>query len=154
MLLRDEFKFDYTPPASMGVKKKVAIIMGGNDHSNITLKILPIIKKFNLSAIIITTKSNKNISSLENASNENSKIDLYIDHNNIVSLLKECDFAIISPSVIANELFYINYPFISIKTAKNQKHMHSFLKKNSYYTLESFDKNELEKAIIEMKKKL
>tara|TARA_Y100000768_G_scaffold347907_1_gene296520 strand:+ start:3111 stop:4028 length:918 start_codon:yes stop_codon:yes gene_type:complete len=154
MLLRDEFKFDYKRQVGLENIKKVVIIMGGNDHSNIALKILPIIEKFNLSAIIITTKSNKNISSLQKALNGNSKIDLYIDNNNIASLIKKCDFAIISSSLIANELFYINFPFISIKTAENQKYMYSFLKENTYYTLESFDKNELEKAIIKMKKKL
>lgn len=154
MLLRDEFKFDYTSQIGLEKQKKVAIIMGGNDHSNVTLKILKVLEKFDLSAVIITTKSNKNLSTLKKAANENSKIDLYIDIKNLVMILKKCDFAIISPSVIANELYYINYPFISIKTAENQNYMYLFLKKKCYFSLEYFNASKLEAAIIKMKKKL
>ena len=35
----------------------------------------------------------------------------------------ESDFAIVTPSVTANEIFYLDLPMIAIKTAKNQNQM-------------------------------
>ena len=62
--------------------------------------------------------------------------------------MSKSDFAIVTPSVTANEIFYLDLPMIAIKTAKNQNQMHKYLKKKGYFTMKKFDKRLLEKSII------
>jgi len=58
--------------------------------------------------------------------------------------------AIVSPSVILNELFYLDIPFIAIQTADNQKYMVEFLRKNKYTVLKEFNANKLKLLLKEV----
>ena len=62
--------------------------------------------------------------------------------------MSKSDFAIVTSSVTANEIFYLDLPMITIKTAKNQKEMYKYLKKQGYSSMKKFDKRLLEKSII------
>ena len=57
------------------------------------------------------------------------------------------DFSIVTPSVTANEIFYLDLTMITIKTAKNQKEMYKYLKKKEYFTMKKFDKQKLNKYL-------
>ncbi len=46
-----------------------------------------------------------------------------------------------------NEIFYLDLPMITIKTAKNQKEMHKYLKKQGYSSMKKFDKQKLNKYL-------
>ncbi len=61
--------------------------------------------------------------------------------------MSKSDFAIVTPSVTANEIFYLDLPMIAIKTAKNQNQMHKYLKKKGYFTMKKFDKQKLNKYL-------
>ena len=140
-LLRDEFIKERE-------KIRVFIAMGGADHSNLNIKILKTLKKFNnIEAYVVTTKANKNLIKLEKFVKNKSWISLYINSNQIAKLMKQSDFAIITPSVILNEVYFMKLPFIAIKTANNQKNIYSYLKKKRFLTLKKFSKVKLQHYI-------
>ncbi len=103
-------------------KTKVFLAIGGTDHSNINIKILKVLSKFkNIKVNLVTTSANSNLDILKQYCKEKDFIKLYIDTNNIAKLMKESSFAIVSASVILNEVYFMQLPFIAIKTASNQK---------------------------------
>ncbi len=57
--------------------------------------------------------------------------------------MRNSDFAVVTPSVILNEVFFMGIPFLSIKTAQNQNEMVKYLKESGYLVMDSFDGNEL-----------
>jgi len=146
-LLRDEFLLEKQKGRkNMNDKEKlnVFIAMGGADHSNKNIKILEVLKGFaNLHAHVVTTSANSRINELENFVKQSDNVTLYINTNQIAKLMNEAAFAIITPSVTINEIFYLNVPFIAIKTADNQNLMYDYLKDNHYLVCESYSDEEL-----------
>lgn len=145
-LLREEFfkikKYKNTKELSN--RKKVFVSMGGSDYNNISMKILEVIKKFkSLDVDLVTTFANKNLKKLEKFSQRNRFVTLHIDTDKIAKLIQNSDFAIITPSVVANEVYLLRKQIISIKTAKNQLDMYKYLKKKYYYVINKFNENKL-----------
>jgi len=151
-LLRDEFyKEKKKSKKDVAIKRGVLLAMGGTDHSNVNIKILKALEKFpTLPINIITSSSNKNLDNLRNYLNKHKNITLHIDSNKIAKLMRKSSFAILSPSVTANEAYFMKLPIIAIKTASNQDDMYRFLKKNNYATLKKFDKKLLQLSVEEM----
>lgn len=150
-LLRDEFI--EAKKAKKRVKKKIKIIflsLGGADHKNLNIKILKVIEKFkkDLQVNLVTTTANKNLEELKEYCKDKKWINLQINSNEVAKLMIQSDFAIVTPSVTANEIFYLDLPFIAIRTAKNQDDMYKYLKKKGYCAMKKFDKKLLEKSII------
>jgi len=145
-LLRDEFiKYKQTIPTR---NKSIFIAMGGADIADLNIKILKVLKKVAPTTInIITTKANSNLHSLKKHVKGEQNIHLHIDSNQVASLLAQSSLAIITPSVIANEVSFINIPFIAIKVADNQQEMYQYLKKKKIPVLKSFHKDKLLKKI-------
>ena len=67
--------------------------------------------------------------------------------------MRTSDFAIITPSVTANECYFMKLPFIAIQIADNQKQMSDFLQKQSFPVLNKFKKSKLEKLVLDKIKK-
>jgi len=131
---------------------KILLAMGGTDHSNINIQILKSLHNIpNISINIITTNANKNLHELQIYCQNKSNINLHINTTSIAKLMNNCDFGIISPSVIANEATFMKLPFIAIKTTSNQEEMYNYLLKNNIQALSSFNeivlKNEIESQI-------
>jgi len=150
-LIRDEFiesKKTLSKPLTLNSQLLVFIAMGGADHSNKNIEILKVLEKFkNIKANVVTTNANKNLDKLKEYVEDKTWINLYIDSNNIANIMKNCNLAIVTPSVILNEVFFMELPFIAIKTASNQEEMVKYLKNNSYLVLEEFDSKILFKII-------
>lgn len=153
-LLRDEFLEAKKEKITLNKDKKtIFIAMGGADHKNLILKILKIIKqirktsKVEIFVNVVTTFANANLEELKIWCKTKKWINLEINSNQIAKLMINSDFAIVTPSVTVNEVYYLDLPMIAIKTASNQKDMHQFLKKNGYLTLKKFDKNILKRSI-------
>lgn len=130
--------------------KTIFIAMGGADHKNLNIKILKDINKVSNEPItvnIVTTIANKNLEKLKKYCQNKKWINLYINSNEIANLMIKSDFAIVTPSVTVNEIYYLNIPFIAIKTAKNQIDMYKYLKKNGYYVIKELDKKIFKKYI-------
>jgi UDP-2,4-diacetamido-2,4,6-trideoxy-beta-L-altropyranose hydrolase len=151
-LLRDEF---YEEKKRKREKEfKILVAMGGADTKNLNIKILKTLKNLkNVQVNIATTTANKNIEKLKSYCQNKQWIQLHIDSNKIAKLMSESIFGIITPSVTANEMYFMKIPFIAIKTAKNQKYMYSFLKKEhtkNCMVLKKFNNKTLKRSLKKM----
>jgi len=147
-LLRDEFIKEKK-------KRTVFLAMGGADHSNINVKILKVLEQFeSININLVTTTANKNLAKLKDFCDDKSWIKLHIDSNKIAKLMKESDFAIVTPSVILNEVYFMKLPFIAIKTANNQKDIYNYLKEKKFNVLKKLNSKKLVSKIKMMLKTL
>ena len=147
-LLREEFIKEKNRIKKTSKVTNILLAIGGTDHSQINIKILKVLTKFpDLKVNIVTTTSNKKLEKLKRYTKNIKNAKLRINSANIAKLMRKSDLAIISPSVIANEVYFMKLPFIAIKTAKNQDDMYQYLKKKGNLTLKKFNKNRLEKYL-------
>lgn len=149
-LLRDEFieEKEKKRKVKNSKVKTVFVAMGGADHSNINIKILNVLGKFdNLKVNLVTTTANKNLEELKDYVKEMKWINLHVNSNKIAELMNKSDFAIVTPSVTLNEIYFMEIPFIAIKTAQNQDDMYRYLKKKKYLVMSKFTKTKLKKYI-------
>ncbi len=164
-LLRDEFIQEKRklakkkqPTTNHKSSTTIFVAMGGADHSNKNIKILKVLNKFKGSTKIninlVTTTANKNLEILKRYCKNKSWINLHINSNQIAKLMRKSDFAIVTPSVTLNEIYYMKIPFIAIQTAQNQKDMYNFIKKDNQIALKDFNKNKLSLAVNKLLKRL
>ncbi len=133
--------------------KTLFIAMGGADHSNINIDILEVLKEFEyLEVNLVTTTANQNLEQLKEYVQDKDWIELHINSNKIAKLMRVSDFAIVTPSVTLNEVFFMELPFIAIKTADNQEDMVQYFIENEYTVLENFDDKELTESIYNLLK--
>lgn len=149
-LLRDEFiearrnKISLKQQREKKAALLVFIAMGGADHGGVILSILKALESVKGTHMhVLTTKSNRNLKSLRSYVANKSQITVHIDSDLVAVLMAQCDIAIVSPSVVLNEVFYMGLPFIAIQTADNQKEMTSFLQRNNYNVLSTFNQEKL-----------
>lgn len=157
-LLRDEFLEVKKQKNSIKKDKKIKTIfvaMGGADHSNINIDILKVLNKVrkknkrNIKVNIVSTNANKNLEKLKDYCKNKKWINLDINSKQIAKLMSESDFAIVTPSVTVNEVYYLKLPIIAIKTADNQIDIYRYLKKKRFSVLKKFKINKLVKLIKE-----
>jgi len=140
-LLRDEF-------IQQKKSKSIFLAMGGADHSNINIDILKVLEDFkNIDVNLVTTTANQHLGQLKEYVKNKDWIELHINSDKIAKLMRVSDFAIVTPSVTLNEVFFMDLPFIAIKTADNQEDMAQYLKNNNYLILEYFNSIQLEKYL-------
>ena len=147
-LLRDEFIKEKNKIFKPNKKFTFFVAMGGADTSNLNIKILKVLKKFkNIKVNLVTTTANKNLKKLKKYCKDKKWIKLHINSTKIAKLIRKSDYGIITPSVTANELYYMKLPFLAIKSAQNQKDIYNYLVKNNYNMLKQFDKKEFKRLI-------
>ncbi len=140
-LIRDEFKRERNI-------KTLFISIGGSDHSQIIHLILSALSKFlNLNIHVVTLSANINLDELKRYISFRENITLHIDSDKIAKLMRQSDFAVVTPSVILNEIDYMNIPFIVIKTAENQNDMFNYLKEKREFILDGFNRDLFKKYI-------
>jgi len=152
-LLRDEFiKIKNKKQKTSDSKSKtIFLAMGGADHSNVNIEILNVLEKFeNVKVDLVTTIANKNLKELKKYVKNRAWINLHVNSNKIAKLMKKSDFSIVTPSVTLNEVYYMNLPFIAIKTADNQDDIYQYLKRKNFLTLKKFNSNKLKKLLKEI----
>jgi UDP-2,4-diacetamido-2,4,6-trideoxy-beta-L-altropyranose hydrolase len=150
-LLREEFTIE--KKKTDVAKEAIFIGMGGADSANLSQAILEVLLHFTNEKInVVTTSANPNINSLKAFVSQYSNIELHINSHQIAHLMNQSFLAIVSPSVILNELFYLDIPFIAIQTADNQINMFKYLQKKRILVLDKIDKIRLEQYIIRIMK--
>lgn len=108
--------------------------MGGADTANLNIKLLEMLpKKYKIA--VVTTIANKNLEDLEEYVKDKKNISLFINSNQIAKLINESRFAIITPSVIVNEVYFMGLPFVAIKTADNQDEIARYLEQQEMIVL-------------------
>lgn len=154
-LLRDEFlNVKYVKKDNK--RETFFMAMGGSDPFNLNLKILKVIEIFtkesnkNIKVNVVTTESNQNLEELKQYCENRTWIELYINCDFMADLMVDSNYAIITPSVTANEVYYMKLPFIAIKVAQNQKYMYEYLKKSNYMVMKEFDEKLFEENIIKI----
>lgn len=155
-LLRDEFhkqkKKNYK---KKDIRTSIFVAMGGIDSKNLNIKILKVLLKFkNIKINLITTNANKNLKKLKKFTQNKETVNLHINSKNIAKIMRKSDFAIITPSVTANETYFMELPFIAIQTASNQKDIFNYLEKLNALILNKFNASQLTNKIKKMLKKL
>jgi UDP-2,4-diacetamido-2,4,6-trideoxy-beta-L-altropyranose hydrolase len=154
-LLREEFYEQKRKRKKYNNHQTIFIAMGGTDEKNISKKIIKVLKKFkNIKVHLVTTSSNKHIKSLSRYIKNQKFVTLHVDSNTIAKLMRKSDFAIVTPSVILNEVYFMKLPFIAIKTASNQDDMYKYLKQKKFLVLSKFNKQILKTKIIKMLKRV
>ena len=124
--------------------------MGGSDPLNLNLKILKVLEKFeDIKVNLITTQANQNLEELKKFSLDKEWINLYINCDFMARLMVESDCVIMTPSVTANEVYYLKIPFIAIKIAENQNYMYEYLLENKYNVMPEFNKETLINIFLE-----
>ena len=149
-LIRDEFIREKAKKPYKSKKRKIGVFlaMGGADPQNLNQKILKILKKFdNIKVDVATTTANKNLKELKKYVKDKTQITLHVNTDKMAKLLRKSDFAIITPSVTANEVYFMQKPLIAIQVADNQREMYKFLKQNGYLVMKKFSKKFLKRAI-------
>ncbi len=146
-LLRDEF---YKEKDTKREKiYDIFIAMGGADTKNLTLKILKYIpKSFKIAAV--TTTANKNLIALQEYIKDKSHIDLYVNSTNIAKIMNESRFAIVTPSVTINEIFFLGIPFLAVKTAENQNEYFEYLLQKGYKAFMDYQIEQINKIATEL----
>ena len=118
--------------------KNIAITLGGVDKNNNTLKILSVIKKFellkNVKIKIILGLGYKQKKKLLEQTNEMNKMDYKIKIVEKVNLLSkyliDCDFVIASNGRTVFEIASLNIPLISLSVNKREQ-QHNFVRKSN-----------------------
>jgi len=119
--------------------KNVLVAMGGADTANLNIDILNTLQEYNnIKVTLISTSANKNLKQLKLYTDTKEWVHLYIDSNKVAKLMKQSDIAIITPSVILNEIYFMKVPFIAIQTASNQKDILKFIKRKGLPYLKKF----------------
>ena len=128
-ILRDEFFKNYKKTKN---NNKIAIILGGNDIKNLSLKIAKLLQKIDkkYKITIITTKVNPNLSQLQNKQN----IKLLVDIKNVAQTLCQHELIICASGGNLFEVMAMKKRFINIKVAKNQDSIVEFLQKKKIFT--------------------
>lgn len=147
-LIRDEF-------IEQKRVKTLFVAMGGADHSNINIEVLEVLKEFyDIEVNLVTTTANKHLEVLKSYVKDKEWIELHINSNKIANLMRLSDLAIITPSVTLNEVFFMDLPFIAIKTAENQRDMYEYLQNKKFLVLNRFSSSKLERNIVEFLKSI
>jgi len=152
-LLREEF---YKEKKRLNKRKKqkkktIFIAMGGADTAKLNIPILKVLKEFsNIQVELVTTSANKGLNKLQKYAKSKQWINLHINSKEIAKLMGKSDLAIVTPSVTVNEVYFMELPFIAIKTATNQNELYKYLKKKKYPVMKKFKKYVLKKLIKEI----
>ena len=147
-LLRDEFYEAKAKLKKQTKRKTFFIAMGGVDEKNLSKKILEVLKEFKkIKVHLVTTSSNKHLKSLKQYVKNKKWIHLHLDSKTIAKLMRKSDFAIVTPSVILNEVYFMQLPFIAIKSASNQDDIYKYLKRKKFLALKKFDAKRLKKVL-------
>jgi len=139
-LLRDEFYQE--KKIKRDKLYDVLIAMGGADTANLNIPILEALP-LNLEVAIITTIANANLEELSEYIKDKNNITLFINSNEVAKIINQSKFAIITPSVTVNELYFMGVDFLAIQTADNQEDIYSYLSKNTYMVMKKFNTERL-----------
>jgi len=144
ILLREEFH--------IAKKSKIVFVaMGGTDYGNLNISILNVLKKFdNINAVVVTTVANPYLEELKEFIDGKAWIELHVNSNSIAKLMRTSDFAIVTPSVTVNEVYFMELPLIAITVAPNQEDMAKYLREHDFFVMDSFDAKILEKFVTQM----
>lgn len=144
-LIRDEFKVAKAEKQPLPKKPiNIFLAMGGSDPKALNVPILEVLNRLSdIHTHVVTTEANANIEALKVYVKGRENMTLHINSTQIATLMAESHMAILTPSVVLNEAYFMELLFIPIQTAENQKEMVAFLEEHEYPVLKEFDADKL-----------
>ena len=139
-LLREEFRLE-----KKRKREKIYdffIAMGGADTANLNIKILELLEN-DKKVALVTTNANRNLKDLKKYVENKKNISLFINSNEMAKIINQSKLVIITPSVTVNEVYFLDTPFIAIKTADNQEDIYNSLKEKGHQVLSEFSEEAL-----------
>ena len=128
-LLRQEFLDAKKTNYKKGKKLTVFLSLGGADKDELNIPILKALKNFkNIKVHLVTTLANKNLKKLKKFVKKKKWIKLHINSNKVATLMAKSHFGVVTPSVVLNELYFMELPYFVIQTASNQSEMVKYIK--------------------------
>lgn len=146
-LLRDEFTALVPRARAINPEQiNVFVAMGGADHANIARDVLQaLLRHPAVHATVVTTSVNWHLDALRDFAAGQRRISLQIDADRIAERMNAADLAVVTPSVTANEVIYLELPFIAVQTADNQREMAEFLQRHGIAVLHRCDAGALDR---------
>ena len=141
-LIREEFHKEKT--IQRDKIYDVCIAMGGSDSANITLDVLKTLPN-TLHVSILTTTANAHLKELQTFVADKPNIALHVNSNEVAKVLHQSHFVITTPSVMVQEVLFMELPFLAIKVASNQDDMYAYLKQQGYAVMECFESQSFQK---------
>lgn len=135
-LIREEFHKEKT--IQRDKIYDVCIAMGGSDSANITLDVLKTLPN-TLHVSILTTTANAHLKELQTFVADKSNLALHVNSNEVAKVLHQSHFVITTPSVMVQEVLFMELPFLAIQTAQNQEEMANYLQQKGYRVLKEWD---------------
>lgn len=128
-LLRDEFVKAKQKNYKKSKKFTVFLAMGGADTAGLNIVLLKALKNFqNIKVHLVTTDANQNLKKLKRYVKDKSWIKLHINSIKVAKLMAKSHLAVVTPSGVLNEVFFMEVPFFVIQSAQNQNYMSEYLK--------------------------
>lgn len=146
-LLRDEFRIQKEIGRKQYDRNRVFVAMGGADTAGLNEKICDVLSGFPLNISVITTTANARLESLKKYAEDHENIELCVNAENVAKIMNRSCFGIITPSVTANEAYYLGVPLIAVKTADNQNDIYEFLKKQGFCVMDELDTEKLKNCV-------
>jgi len=139
-LLRDEFIIEKSKKREK--KYDFLVALGGADSANLNIKVLESLLDISLEKkiAVVTTTANINLDKLKEFVKNYSNISLKINSNCMAKLINQSRLAIITPSVTANEVYFLSVPIVAILVAENQEYMGEFLAQKGYPLIKDFNR--------------
>lgn len=141
-LIREEFHKEKT--IQRDKIYDVCIAMGGSDSANITLDVLKTLPN-TLHVSILTTTANAHLKELQTFVADKPNLALHVNSNVVAKVLQQSHFVITTPSVMVQEVLFMELPFLAIKVASNQDDMYAYLKQQGYAVMECFESQSFQK---------
>lgn len=137
-LLRDEFlNIKSVKKIDRAKRLKIFMAMGGADSKYMNIALLEKLKSLSIDIELVATHANKNLEELKKYVAQHNMIKLHIDSKNIANIICRCNLAIVTPSVMVNEIIFLKIPFISVMVTDNQYYMDKFLKQQGFPCIDS-----------------
>lgn len=99
----------------------VLVCMGGSDPKGMNIKVAALLERKGYTCVIATTTANADLTRIQRVVSKHLRIKLIIDTPSMAGLMKKAMFAVVTPSVLAQEAIAAQLPIIAIQTADNQQ---------------------------------
>ncbi|MFW5886284.1 MAG: UDP-2,4-diacetamido-2,4,6-trideoxy-beta-L-altropyranose hydrolase [Bacteroidota bacterium] len=124
VILQEKFRNQITHPE----KKRILIAFGGAEYPNKILKLISFLTSHNAYTFDIVSGDNR----LPNISYYKSNINLHINSNDVKSIYKKCEAAVVAGGVTTYELAALNIPMFIVPFVQNQKNNAKALDFNNF----------------------
>jgi UDP-2,4-diacetamido-2,4,6-trideoxy-beta-L-altropyranose hydrolase len=132
------------------IEDTVLVCMGGSDPAGLNMKVAALLECFGYDCVIATTTANSDLERLRRDVAKHPNTKLVVDTPSMAGLMRTAAFAVVTPSVLAQEAMAAGVPIIAVQTADNQTQITKALKRMRIPVLERWKPRKFELALKEL----